>query len=138
MEILKIHDTSNSQNLDTYSSCSFPSFIRPKYFPSKHITFCIQYNESSSSHFYAEFRNFLPLLVQSSLKEHELPQLSSLSNILVPALFPGTPLSLQVKTGLVMFFSSICWYNSASVSFIFSHFLHKLCHFYLICLSCRK
>jgi len=64
MEILKImRHVKLQQNLDTYSFCSLSSFSNAQ-FPSKLIAFFIQPTKSTTSNFYAEFRNSLPVLVQ--------------------------------------------------------------------------
>ena len=65
MEILKImRHVKLQQNLYRYSSCSLPSLFKRKQFPSQLIAFCILSTKSTTSNFYAEFKNSLPVLVQ--------------------------------------------------------------------------
>jgi len=69
-------------------------------YPSKHIACCNQSSKSLISNFYTEFRNSFPVLVQllqSSLKGHELPQLSSFAIKLVPVLSPVKHFSCEVN-----------------------------------------
>jgi hypothetical protein len=134
MEILRI-----LQNLATNLSHSLSSFFKCKHWPSKHTTFCNQSSKSSTSNFYAELRDFVLVLVQllqSNLVGHELQQLFSHCIILVPALFPVTNLSCQVKMGTVT--SALLSVGSTVHLDFFFHFLYKFCHFYFICISYRK
>ena len=89
MEILKImlHVTLQQNLIRIHLALCLP--FQMQTCPSKHIAFCKKSSKSFIRNFYTEFRNSLPVLVQllqSSLKGHELPQLSSFNIRLVPLL----------------------------------------------------
>jgi len=101
IEILNImRHVKLQHNLDTYSSCSLPSFSNVNSFLPNSSHFATNPQPVTSMQ-NSEFSPGTCPITQPSLKDHQLPQLSSLSIMPVPALSPVTHLSCQVKMAVV-------------------------------------
>ena len=138
MEILKImRHFKLQQNLGTHSSCSLPFFSNAVSLQTHRIL--PPTHKIHNQQLLCRIQKFSPdtcPITQSSLKDHQLPQLSSLSNMPVPALSPITHFSCQVKMAVVTFVLSylLVQQRICKLNFFF-HFLYKLCDFNCISVS---
>jgi len=132
MEILKIYDTPYCHNMWIRIQPAACFLVHTKILSLRTHKFCNQSNKSISSHLLCRIQKFFSVnypVNQSTLQDHELPQLSSLKNVPVRALCPGKYLSCWVNISIVMSLSSIYLFKSAFVIIISSYFLYKLCNF---------
>jgi len=137
----KLCNTSNCNQIWIHIHLAPCLPFQSQHCPSKRITTCNQSSKSIISTFYAEFRNSLLVLVQLFIwtsKGHKLPQLSSLSIVLVPGhtssnsrVLPGEYASSDIS------FPPSSWFSSTSVTPP-PNFQYRFCDFNCICISYRK
>ena len=116
--------------------------FKRKQFPSKLIAFCNQSTKSTTSKFYAEFRNSLSVFVQLLSRAskvtnfHVSPNTVSYQSL---ALSPVTHLPCQVKMGIVTsLLSSLLVQQHIRKLISFFVFLYKFCDLNCISISYRK